>query len=137
MWRENKWLDATTLAQNTSPREVTEDVALEGGQESFHARGGAVAGAGLGGDAVAVVLDSELGYLTFPMAVVEDEQGEAGMAEQAPGLGRVRRAGQRKERGVLLAAEVEDQTGEGRQQWRHVMSVCVETKERAEKMPLK
>lgn len=122
MWWEYKRLDATTLAQNTSPREVTEDLVLKAGQEGFHARGGAVAGAGLGGDTVAVVLDSELGYLTFPVAVVEDEQGEAGMAEQAPGLSRVRRTGQRNERGVLLTAEVDDQTGEGGEQRRHVMS---------------
>jgi len=124
VWRENKWLDATTLSQNTSPRKVTEDLALKGGQEDFHARGGAVAGASQRGDTVAVVLDSELGNLTFPVAVVEDEQGQAGMAEEAPALSRVRRTAQRKERGVLLSAEVDDQTGEGREQWRHVMSLC-------------
>lgn len=93
MWRENKRLDAATLAQNTSAWEVTEDLALKGGQEGFHASGGAVAGAGLGGDSVAVVLDGELGHLALPVAVVEDEQREAGMAEQAPGLGGVRRTG--------------------------------------------
>lgn len=97
MWWENKRLDATAFAQNTGPREVTEDLALKGGQEGFHARWRAAAaadGVGLGGGgAAAVVLDSELGHLTFPVAVVEDEQGEAGMAEQAPGLGGVSRTG--------------------------------------------
>lgn len=93
MWWENKRLDATTLAQNTSPREVREDLALKGRQKGFHARWGAVANAGLGGDSVAVVLDSEFGHLTFPVAVVEDKQGETGVAEQAPGLGRVGRTG--------------------------------------------
>lgn len=125
MWWEYKWLDATALAQNTSPWEVTEDLVLKAGQEGFHASWGAAAGVGLGGDSVAVVLNRELGHFTFPVAVVENEQREAGMAEQAPGLSGVRRTGERKERGVLLAAEVDDQTGEGREQRRHVMSVGV------------
>lgn len=120
MWWEYKRLDATTLPQNTSPWEVTEDLVLKAGQEGFHASRGA--GVGLGGDSVAVVLYRKLGHFTFPVAVVEDEQREAGMAEQAPGLSGVRRTGERKERGVLLAAEVDDQTGEGREQRRHVMS---------------
>lgn len=92
MWRENNRLDATSLPQYPSPWEVTEDVALKRRQDGFHTRGGATA-TGLGSDAVVVVLDGELGHFTFPVAIVEDEQGKAGVAEQAPGLGRVRRAG--------------------------------------------
>lgn len=92
---------------------MTQDLALKGGQESFHARRGAVAGVGLRGDAVTVVLDSELGHLAFSVAIVEDEQREAGVAEQAPGLGRVRRTSQRKEGGVLLTTEIQDQARKG------------------------
>lgn len=116
VWREDERLHATTLTQHASPWEVTEHMVLERRQEGLHANGGAGAATGLGGDAVAVVLDGELGHLTLPVAIVEDEQGEAGVAEQAPGLGRVRGPGQRQERGVLLTAKVEDQTGEGGEQ---------------------
>lgn len=86
MWWEDEWLDAAALSKNTSPWEVTEDLALEGGEESLHARGGAGGGAGLGAGAVAVVLDCELGHFTLTVAVVQDEQGQAGMAQEAPGF---------------------------------------------------
>lgn len=77
MWGENKWLDTSTLAQNTSPWKVTENLALKGGQEGLHARGRGGGGVALGSGTVPVVLDSELSHLTFTMAVVKDEQGEA------------------------------------------------------------
>lgn len=95
---------------------------LEGGQERLHGGGGA--GGGLRRDPVAVVLNRELGHLAFPVSVVEDEQREAGVAEQPPRLGRVRRASQSEGGGMLLAAEVDDQTRQGGEQGRHVMPVC-------------
>lgn len=121
-WKDKR-LDPTTFAQHAGPWEVTEDLPLKRRQEGFHARGGAAA-VGLGVEAIVVVLDGELGHLALPVTIVEDEQGEAGVAEQAPGLGGVRGPRQRKERRLLLVTEVDDQTGEGGQQRRHVMSVC-------------
>lgn len=123
VWWKDKRLDSTTFAQYAGPWEVTEDLTLKRRQEGFHARGGDAV-IGLGVEAIVVVLNGELGYFAFPVTIVEDEEREAGVAEQAPGLGRVRRSCQRKERRLLLVTEVDDQTGEGGQQRRHVMSVC-------------
>lgn len=120
---EDQGLDATPLAQNAGAGEVAEDLALKRRQERFHG-GRAAAAVGLRGHAVVVVLDGELGHLALPVAIVEDEQGEAGVAEQAPGLGRVRGAREGQERRLLLVVEVDDQAREGGEHRRHVTSVC-------------
>ena len=127
-------LHAAPLAHHAGPGQVAEHVALEGREERLRAcrrwqRGSGGAATGGGGDgwgqgAVVVVLEGELGHFALAMAVVEDEQREAGVAEQAPGLSRMRRAREGQEGGVLLAPQVEHQTGQRGQQGGDVMSVC-------------
>lgn len=66
---------------------MAQNLPLERGQRRFE-RGAGVRGRS---DAAAVVAYRELCHLTLAMAVIEDEQRQAGVAQQAPGLCRAAR----------------------------------------------
>lgn len=69
-----------------------------------------------------VFCDGKLGDLTLTPAVVQDEQGQAGVAQQAPGLGRLQLPGQGQEGRVLQPPEVQHQRGQGREEGQHVVT---------------
>lgn len=124
---EDEGLDASTLTLHPDSGEVRKHQALEGGQRGLQ-WGESWRGTGrdgdrtLGSDASPVFSDGKLGDFTLAPSVVEDQESQAGVAEKAPGLGRLKLPGQGQESRVLQPPQVQHQRGQGGEQRQHVVT---------------
>lgn len=100
--RENEGLDPPTFTLDPDSREVGKNQALEGRQRRLQ-RSESWRGSGrdrnrtLWGDPSTVLVYGQLGDFTLASAVVEDEEGQAGVAEETPGFRRLQLPGQGQE----------------------------------------
>lgn len=69
-----------------------------------------------------IFTDGQLRDLTLTPPVIQDKERQAGVAEEAPGLGRLQLARERQEGRVLQPAEVQHQRGQRGEQGQHVVT---------------
>lgn len=124
---EDERLDAPALPLDPDSRQMRKNESLKRGEGSLQRREsrGGTRGDGdraLRGDANAILGDGQLGDLALASSVVQDEERQAGVAEQAPGLGGLQLPGQRQEGRVLEPTEVQDQRGQRGQEGQHVVT---------------
>lgn len=122
---QDKRLDSSSFALDTYSRQMWKDETLKGRKRCLQrCEGGRGAGGhwhgALGGDTGAVFGYGQFGDLALTATVVEYEQGEGGVAQEAPGLGGLKLAGQGEEGRVLEPAEVENQGRQGGEEGQHV-----------------
>ena len=125
--RKNEGLHSSTLALDPDSGEVRKNQALKGrqgglqGRESRRGSGRDRNGA-LWGDASTILVYGQLGDFTLAAPVVENEKGQAGVAEETPGFSRLQLPGQGQEGGVLQPPQVQHQRGQGGQQGQQVVT---------------
>lgn len=125
--RKDEGLNAPTLPLDPNSREVREHQSLEGGEGGLQWRESRRSPRrdrnwALRSHTGAILSNGQLGDLTFTSAVIQDEERQAGVAEEAPGLRRLQLPGQRQEGRVLEPTEVQDQRGQGGQERKHVVT---------------
>lgn len=114
---KDEGLDASTLSLDPDSGEVRENQPLKGGEgglqrgESWRSTSGD-GNRALRSHTSTVLSDGQLGDLALTSPVVENEERQTGVAEEAPGLRRLQLSGQGQKRRVLKPTEVQDQGGQ-------------------------
>lgn len=140
--RKDEGLDAASFPLDPDSGEVRKHHSLKGGEgglqwcESRRSTGQDGNWA-LRGHTRAIFSNGQLGDLTLTPAVVQDEERQAGVAEEAPGLRRLQLPRQRQEGGVLEPTEVQDQRGQGGQKRKHVVTPRTVEEQRRKEKPSK
>lgn len=125
-WK-NEGLDSSTFPLDPDSGEVRKNQALKRRERRLQ-RSESWRGSGrdrngeLWGDTSTVFIYGQLGDFTLASAVVEDEEGQAGVAQETPGFSRLQLARQGQEGGMLQPPEVEDERGQGGQEGQQVMT---------------